>query len=498
MNGAKVITPFFLTMALILLVAGCNFSEDCSLLTEATEEQVLDCVTVDQVIDHLQALQTIAEENGGHRAAGTNGYDASLSYVANTLEEAGYEVELDEFEFSYLPPTVLKRIEPEEKTYESGIVLGSGSGTVSGPVFPLQLTLDEGPRPDDDSAACEASDFEGLDLSGASDIVLFDEGGCMLAKKVLNAQQAGAEAAILLVRDFPIYAQGNAIADATKMMDGSPANLTIPIVVTNAINGPDLARDGTAVLVEALSRRLSTEYNLLAELPGAQDGQVVMAGAHLDSVRSAPGINDNGTSSAALLETAVQMAGLKPKHTVRFAWWGAEEYGLVGSLAYVNDLSEEELANIGLYLNFDMIASPNHYYAIYDADDSDHVAAGPFPKGSAAIETLFQSYYSARDIPYYGVDPDGRSDYQSFLIKDIPVGGIFTGAESKKSVKQAEIFGGTALEPFDPCYHLPCDNTENINREVLDINVDAVVYSIYYYAMNNLTSSGEKVSRGSK
>jgi Zn-dependent M28 family amino/carboxypeptidase len=471
-----------------LLFAGCTLSEDCSTLSDATEEQLLDCVKVDQVIDHLQALQAIAEENGGNRAADTNGYDASLAYVANTLEKAGYQVELHEFEFSYLPPAVLRQIKPVEKTYESGIVLGSGSGTVSGPVFPLQLTLDQGPRPDDASAACEASDFEGLDLSGASDIVLFDEGGCMLAKKVLNAQQAGAEAAILLIRDFPSYAQGGALADATKMMDGTPANLTIPIVATSADNGPDLARDGTAVLVEALARRLSTEYNLLAELPGAQEGQVVMAGAHLDSVRSAPGINDNGSGSAALLETAVQMAGLKPKNTVRFAWWGAEEYWLVGSLAYVNDLSEEELADIGLYINLDMIASPNHYYAIYDADDSDHVAYGPYPQGSAAIEKLFQTYYSAREMPYHGVDPDGRSDYQSFLIKDIPVGGIFTGAEEKKSARQAEIFGGTALEPYDPCYHLPCDDMDNVDREVLNTNADAVAYAVYRYAMTDLDS----------
>ena len=86
---------------------------------------------------------------------------------------------------------------------------------------------------------------------------------------------------------------------------------------------------------------------------------------------------------------------------------------------------------------------------------------------------------------------DGRSDYQSFLTKDIPVGGIFTGAERKKSVKQAEIFGGIPLEPFDPCYHLPCDNIDTINREVLDHNADAVAYSIYYSAMNDLKFLGK-------
>ena len=83
-----------------------------------------------------------------------------------------------------------------------------------------------------------------------------------------------------------------------------------------------------------------------------------MAGAHLDSVQDGPGINDNGSGSAALLETAIQMAKVKPANTVRFAWWGAEESGLLGSEHYVAGLTEDEADAIALYLNFDMVALP--------------------------------------------------------------------------------------------------------------------------------------------
>ena len=79
---------------------------------------------------------------------------------------------------------------------------------------------------------------------------------------------------------------------------------------------------------------------MLAELPGKNADNVVMAGAHLDSVDAGPGINDNGSGSAALLEVAENLGKVKPQNTVRFAWWGAEEASLVGSTYYVNNLSD--------------------------------------------------------------------------------------------------------------------------------------------------------------
>jgi len=209
-----------------------------------------------------------------------------------------------------------------------------------------------------------------------------------------------------------------------------------------------------------------------------------MVGAHLDSVIAGPGIQDNGSGSAAILETAIQMARVKPRNKVRFAWWGAEESGLIGSTNYVNSLSQEELDDIALYLNFDMIGSPNHVFFIYDGDDSDGVGAGPGPEGSAQIEQTFELYYSMLGWPFKGTDFSGRSDYGPFIAAGIPAGGLFTGAEGIKTPEEVGLWGGTAGDQYDPCYHLACDTFDNINLNALDVNSDAVAYATLQYAMN--------------
>jgi Zn-dependent M28 family amino/carboxypeptidase len=201
-----------------------------------------------------------------------------------------------------------------------------------------------------------------------------------------------------------------------------------------------------------------------------------MAGAHLDSVLAGPGINDNGSGSAAILEVAEQIAKLNPENTVRFAWWGAEESGLVGSTNYVNGLSQAEKDRIALYLNFDMIGSPNYIQMVYDADQSSFPppAGVPIPPGSTAIEDLFESFYTLRSEPYDDAQFTGRSDYQAFINNGIAAGGLFTGAEVRKTAEQAAIWGGTVGAQYDPCYHQACDTFANNNLHALEINSDAV------------------------
>jgi aminopeptidase Y len=240
-------------------------------------------------------------------------------------------------------------------------------------------------------------------------------------------------------------------------------------------------------------RGLATTYNVLAESAAGDTNNVVMVGAHLDSVNAGPGINDNGSGSAAILETARMMAKVKPRNKVRFALWGAEESGLVGSTFYVNNLSDEERTKIALYLNFDMIGSPNHVFFIYDGDDSDAVGAGPGPGGSAEIEKVFEKYYTERGIPFQGTDFSGRSDYGPFInIAGIPSGGLFTGAEGIKTAEQAARWGGTAGQAYDPCYHLACDTYANNNDTALDVNADAVAYATLQYAMNTEAVNGQR------
>ena len=194
-----------------------------------------------------------------------------------------------------------------------------------------------------------------------------------------------------------------------------------------------LAQPGSTTHVVVRPNETRTDVNVIAELPGKNRNNVVMAGAHLDSVPAGPGINDDGSGSAALLETALMMAKVTPDNTVRFAWWGAEERGLVGSRAYVAELPPAERSRIALYLNYDMVGSPNYIFMVYDADQSTFQAPVPVPPGSTAIEDLYESYYTWIGEPYDDTEFSGRSDYQAFIEAGIPTGGLFTGAEQVKT-----------------------------------------------------------------
>ncbi|MGP4021299.1 M28 family metallopeptidase [Saccharopolyspora sp. 5N708] len=227
-----------------------------------------------------------------------------------------------------------------------------------------------------------------------------------------------------------------------------------------------------------------TTYNLLAETPGGDANSVVMFGAHLDSVGAGPGINDNGTGSAAILQAALDYAasGATPTNKLRFAFWGAEEQGLVGSTHYVQTLPEAELDKIVAYLNFDMVGSPNAGYFTYDGDDSDGEGAGPGPEGSAQIEQLLGDALGTAGVATEGTDFDGRSDYGPFIEVGIPAGGTFTGAEGSKTAEQAEKWGGQAGEAFDSCYHQSCDTVENVDVQALDRNLQAITAAVQTYA----------------
>jgi Zn-dependent M28 family amino/carboxypeptidase len=218
----------------------------------------------------------------------------------------------------------------------------------------------------------------------------------------------------------------------------------------------------------------------------------VVVGAHLDSVVEGPGINDNGSGSAAILETACKMGWLniKPKYKVRFAFWSAEEEGLIGSTYYVDNLPPEELAKISMNLNFDMLASHNYVRFVYDGDGSD--TPDPGPPGSGQIEQVFNDYFAQKGLPTDPTALDGRSDYDPFATANIPVGGLFAGADSIKTEEQALKYGGTAGEQCDSCYHTPCDNTDNLNYTIEKQMLKGIGYTVYHYAMNPLTVTTAK------
>ncbi|KOV74540.1 Leupeptin-inactivating enzyme 1 [Streptomyces sp. AS58] len=237
---------------------------------------------------------------------------------------------------------------------------------------------------------------------------------------------------------------------------------------------------GFTTTVQQFTSSGSTGYNLIADWPGGDADRIVMAGAHLDSVSSGAGINDNGSGSAAVLETAlaVSRAQLQPTKHLRFAWWGAEELGLVGSRYYVNNLPAADRSKISGYINLDMVGSPNPGYFVYDDDP--------------AIEKVFKDWYAgigvATEIETEG---DGRSDHASFKNVGIPVGGLFTGASRAKTAAQAAKWGGTSGQAFDRCYHSSCDSTTNINDTALDRNSDALAHAIWTLGTEEPLPPGE-------
>jgi len=487
-----------LTTALFPQLATAAPSADaCADRANNTYQKLLECVTVDGVRAHQEALQKIADNSTdevypGTRAAGTDGYDDSVDYVAGLLRDAGYEVTLDPVDITFNFPAVLRQLTPVQAEYESGVFTGSGSGTVEGNVIPVDLNL---VPPRASTSGCEAADFAGQDWSGDNDIALVQRGTCFFGTKAYYAEQAGAEAVIIMNQGNTPDREALIVADGTSIdepIPGAPGPIThgIPVVGASFADGVALSAPGSTAYVQVLPAETRSDYNVIAELPGKNTDNVVMAGAHLDSVIEGPGINDNGSGSAALLETALMMANLTPENTIRFGWWAAEEQGLVGSADYVAGLSAAERDRIALYMNYDMVGSPNYIFMVYDADESTFEAPVPVPAGSEAIEDVYESYYTKIGEPYEDTEFSGRSDYEAFILAGIPSSGLFTGAEGIKTEEQEAIWGGTAGEQYDPCYHEACDTLENNSMHALEVNSDLIAFAMLTFVYSTESVNG--------
>jgi Zn-dependent M28 family amino/carboxypeptidase len=486
---ARIASAVALAASAALLVTGTTTAASAA-PNNNTVRKLTTAVTADGVHDHLEAFQEIADADGD-RAAGRPGYEASVDYVVEQLRAAGYSPTVQPFQFQYTEEdSELVRVSPNPTTFVDGrdflrnnFDTGSPIGTATGPLVLVDLMLDPTQPANSSTSGCEAGDFAGFPAGG---VALVQRGTCGFAVKVLNAQAAGASAVIVMN-------EGQPGRTGLVGMIGPAPGLTIPAVFATYTAGRDLATTPSATVrvgVDYLAEERTT-WNVLAETRTGNDDNVVMAGAHLDSVQDGPGINDNGSGSAALLETAIQMAKVKPANTVRFAWWGAEEDGLLGSEYYVGNLTAAEREDIALYLNFDMVGSPNYFFGVYDGDNSSGTAAPGFiPAGSAQIEDVFEKYYANRGEPFQDTDFSGRSDYGPFIAVGIPAGGLFTGAEGVKTAAEELLYGGEAGIAYDPCYHQPCDDIDNISMKALDVNSDAIATAVLTFATDTSAVNG--------
>ncbi|MFM9429858.1 M20/M25/M40 family metallo-hydrolase [Arthrobacter sp. MP_2.3] len=233
---------------------------------------------------------------------------------------------------------------------------------------------------------------------------------------------------------------------------------------------------------EGRNRKQVESFNIIADTGGSAENTVVVGG-HLDSVREGPGINDNGSGVAAILEIARWMkeTGFTPANRIRFAFWGGEEDGLYGSQHYVDALSKAEKGQTMANLNVDMMASPNGVRSVHDGDGSEFGDAGP--AGSKQIEEVFLGFFQANSLPAESTVFDGGSDYDPFLQAGIPAGGLFSGDVEEKTRAQVQSFGGVAGKVLDSCYHQACDTTGNIDADLLKDMAAALAYATATYAL---------------
>ncbi len=473
--------------AAILMATGLLAPTQAFAVDNVNSKKLRDAVTVNGILQHERALQRIANQNDGIRASGTPGFDASARYVTKKLRKAGYTVHQQKFVFPFfqeLAAPTLARVSPNPAEVETVNFTYSGSGDVTGQLVPTNdIIIPPTPTPSS-SSGCEPADFPAAPAGPA--IALIQRGTCDFTVKAANAAAAGYEAALIFNEGQPGRVD---LLDGTLGGNISP----IPVLGLSFADGASLYSQTQAgpVVMHATSSNENdparTTVNIIADSPkGKIKGQTVLVGAHLDSVTAGPGINDNGSGSATILEIAEQLKALKYtkklQRQVRFAFWGAEENGTLGSEHYVDSLTDNQRSKIYANLNFDMLGSPNYVRMVYDGDGSDTPDAGP--PGSDAIERIFTDYFAAQGLASKPTAFDGRSDYGAFIEVGIPAGGLFSGAEDVKSPEEAAIYGGTAGVAYDACYHQACDTITNLNTKALYEMGDAAAHATLTLAMS--------------
>ncbi|XRM36631.1 Aminopeptidase Y [Aspergillus tubingensis] len=425
-------------------------------------------VKAENLLDRARQLYKIAElgedeYNHPTRVIGSKGHLGTLDYIYSALTDLGdyYTVVNQSF------PAVSGNV------FESRLVLGHDVPKSATPMGLTPPTKNKepvyGPLIAVSNLGCEASDYPS-NLEGA--VAFISRGSCPFGTKSQLAGKAGAVAAV-------IY--NNERGD----LSGTLGNPTPDHVATFGISDADAApvleklKKGEKVdaiaYMDAIVETIHTT-NIIAQTTDGDPDNCVMLGGHSDSVAEGPGINDDGSGTLTLLELATLLTQFRVNNCVRFAWWAAEEEGLLGSDYYVSVLTPEENRKIRLFMDYDMLGSPNFAYQVYNATNAVN------PEGSEELRDLYTEFYDAHGFNYTYIPFDGRSDYDAFIRHGIPGGGIATGAEGIKTAEEAEMFGGVAGEWYDPCYHQLCDTVANVNLTAWEWNTKLVAHSIATYA----------------
>lgn len=435
-----------------------------------------------------QELQDIAYSTPNrNRVMSSEGYNLTVDWITGYLDQMSdyYTYEIQPFIALYSEGNATLTVGGEK--IPSAEIFEYSPGDVVEAEFVLV-----------DNVGCEASDYPD---EVADNIALISRGECEFGLKSALAGAAGAGAAVIF------NDEAGPIGSGTLGPPPRPEGEYIPTVGISKAAGDEIAEAleaGDTVTgvadVYSLIKNVTT-YNVIAETKCGDHDSVLVLGAHADSVKAGPGINDDGSGSIGILTTAIELSKYTTNNAVRFCWWAGEEFGLLGSTHYVDTLNDTaaDLEKIKLYLNFDMIASPNFVYATFDGDGSAFNLTGP--PGSAEVEHFYEDCFEANGLNHTATAFDGRSDYQAFADNGIPCGGLFTGADETKTKKEAEMFGGVAGDTLDPNYHSAGDNYDNLNFTAFTTMTKAMAASVAEYAtsFDSLSSTGpSKMKRSYK
>jgi Zn-dependent M28 family amino/carboxypeptidase len=443
------------------------------------------------ILADLARLQGFADEHGGARQAGSDAEAATAAFVADELRGSGLDVTLQPVDVPYFTQAAPSILEPAggaggvggafEDLRDFKAMLFSASGDVTAQLYPLGF--DPLAQPGAASGlGCAPADWAQVP---AGMIVLVQPAQCRRHDVVVQAQAAGA---VAIITAYPGWSR-DAVLRPTLI---NPDDIQIPALGATHATGVALAAaaaTGVAVHVKVTTTvETRSSVNVIAETPGGDPAHVLMLGGHLDSVMDGPGINDNGSGTMAILEiareAAVAMTGPGPGAApwkVRVAFWTGEELGLWGSSAYVQGLDAAALGSIEAYLNFDMVGSPNGVRLVYDASE------GPRPAEAATLTGLFGQAFERAGVLWQSAALGGSSDHFAFEQAGIAVGGLFSGANEVKSASQADLFGGTAEAPNDPCYHLACDSVDNVDPVLLEQMARAAAWVVGALASGEVT-----------
>jgi len=499
-------------------------SAGCANRVNDTPRKLLPCVRTADLWHHLRAFQAIADANPGpdghpSRNSGEPGYKASVDYVARLMRDAGYDVTIQTYTFSYFAYTALPTLREVSPTSHDFTVVtdwnpGKSTGSTAAALQPAGgIVIPPTPTPSS-SSGCTASDFNGF-VKGR--VALIQRGTCSFGVKVLNAQAAGASGVVIFNEGNPgrTGVPGGSLVDA----NGNPIVPTIPVAFTSFANGSDLlnqydqaVQSGTAlpvmsIAIKAVVNPNAKDYNVIADSRGGDPNHVVVVDAHLDAIFGA-GMLDNASGSATILDIAQLMRKVKPRNKLRFIWFGGEELGLLGSQAYVNNLSPTDLSKIGYDLDADVTATPNYVVGVLDpaaVDFFTRTVTTTFPAQVYQPSTVARDqgidYVNSIGLNHELFSPNG-TDAFTFNEAGIPASGVLTGQDCCKTQQDVALFGGS-LGNFEGnipstdggCVDNPfrwCDNLSNNDPKVMTFMSRAFANMVVNMAFNTTVLSANQ------